>query len=50
MEAGIRPVYMYFFKSDSLHEVPGFAGSLARIVQATFIGYSEEDPEIMVWS
>ena len=29
---------MYFFKSDSLHEVPGFTGELARVVQATFIG------------
>ena len=29
---------MYFFKSDSLHEVPGFTGDLARVVQATFIG------------
>jgi hypothetical protein len=44
------PGDMYFFKSDSLHEVPGFSGSLARIVQATFIGYSEGDDEIMVWS
>jgi hypothetical protein len=35
---------------DSLHEVPGFAGDKARVVQATFIGYSEEDDEIMVWS
>ena len=35
---------------DSLHEVPGFAGDKARVVQATFIGYSEDDDEIMVWS
>lgn len=41
---------MYFFKSDAMHEVPGFTGSLARVVQATFIGFSEEDDEIMVWS
>ena len=40
----------YFFKSDAMHEVPGFTGDLARVVQATFIGYSEDDGEILVWS
>ena len=39
-----------FFKSDAMHEVPGFTGDLARVVQATFIGYSEDDGEILVWS
>ena len=37
-------------KSDAMHEVPGFTGDLARVVQATFIGYSEDDGEILVWS
>ena len=41
---------IYFFKSDSIHEVPGFGGRLARMTMATFIGYSEEDGQIMVWS
>ena len=41
---------MYFFKTDNVHEAPGFGGKKARAVFCTFIGYSEEDDEIMVWS
>ncbi|MBI2191305.1 MAG: hypothetical protein HYU36_04905 [Planctomycetes bacterium] len=41
---------MYFFNSESLHEVPRFGGHRPRIVMATFFGYSEDDPEIFVWS
>ena len=34
-----------------LHEVPVIEeGSSTRIVLATFIGYSENDAEIFVWS
>ena len=41
---------MYFFKTDNVHEAPGFGGSKARTVFCTFIGFSEEEPEIFVWS
>jgi hypothetical protein len=41
----------YIFNAGLLHEVPIVpdAGE-TRIVLATFIGYSETDPEIFVWS
>ena len=41
---------MYFFKTDNVHEAPGFCGEKARSVFCTFIGYSEDEPEIFVWS
>jgi hypothetical protein len=41
---------MYFFKSENVHEVPGFTGNRPRIVMATFIGYSPDEDEIFVWS
>lgn len=41
---------LYFFNTGMIHEVPGVAGDLPRIVLATFIGYSDAAPEIMVWS
>ena len=41
---------MYFFKSDSMHSVPGFGGDRNRITLATFIGVSEEGKEVSVWS
>jgi hypothetical protein len=41
---------MYFFKTDNVHEAPGFGGSKARSVFCTFIGYSEDEDEIHVWS
>lgn len=41
---------MYFFNSESFHEVPRFGGHRPRIVMATFFGYSADDPEIFVWS
>ena len=40
----------YFFKTDNVHEAPGFGGSKARSVFCTFIGYSADQPEIFVWS
>ena len=43
------PRCRYFFKADSVHEVPGFVGHLCRINMACFIGYSQHDDEIMVW-
>jgi hypothetical protein len=41
---------MYFFKSENVHEVPGFKGNRPRIVMATFFGYSPVEEEIFVWS
>jgi len=41
---------VYFFNTGLIHEVPGVAGDLPRVVLATFIGYSERAAEIMVWS
>ena len=40
----------YFFKTDNVHEAPGFGGRLCRSVFCTFIGYSPDDPEVYVWS
>lgn len=42
---------MYFFKADSIHEIPAFGGDKARMNLATFIGFDEEhDKPISVWS
>jgi hypothetical protein len=41
---------MYFFKCDQVHEVPAFGGDASRVVLATFIGWSEDNPRIFVWS
>jgi hypothetical protein len=41
---------LYFFNTRGIHEVPAVEGKDPRIVLATFIGYSPEDPEILVWS
>lgn len=41
---------LYFFKADNVHEVPAFGGDASRVVLATFIGWSESDPRIFVWS
>lgn len=46
----LEPGDLYFFNTGMIHEVPGVAGELPRIVLATFIGYSADDPEVMVWS
>ena len=46
----LEPGDLYFFNTGMIHEVPGVAGDLPRIVLATFIGYSEDDSEVMVWS
>lgn len=46
----LEPGDLYFFNTGMIHEVPGVAGPLPRVVLATFIGYSEDDPEVMVWS
>jgi hypothetical protein len=50
VEVQLEPGDLYFFNTRSIHEVPGVAGELPRIVLATFIGYSADSPEIFVWS
>ena len=41
---------LYFFNTRLIHEVPAVLGDAPRIVLATFIGYSQEDDEVYVWS
>jgi hypothetical protein len=50
VEVVLEPGDLYFFNTRSIHEVPGVAGELPRIVLATFIGYSSDRDEIFVWS
>lgn len=46
----LSPGDMYFFNTEYLHEVPAFKGNRVRIVEATFFGYTQDDPDIFVWS
>ena len=46
----LEPGDLYFFNTGTIHEVPGVPGDEPRIVLATFIGTSDDDSEIMVWS
>ncbi len=46
----LEPGDLYFFNTRCIHEVPGVAGDLPRIVLATFIGYSSDRDDIFVWS
>jgi len=46
----LQPGDLYFFNTRCIHEVPGVAGAQPRIVLATFIGFSPDDEQIMVWS
>jgi len=50
VEISLEPGDLYFFNTRLIHEVPGLAGDLPRIVLATFIGYSSTSNEIFVWS
>lgn len=50
VEVVLDPGDLYFFNTRLIHEVPGVAGDLPRIVLATFIGYSSDRDEIFVWS
>jgi hypothetical protein len=50
VEVCLEPGDLYFFNTRSIHEVPGVAGELPRVVLATFIGYSSDHDEIFVWS
>jgi len=47
---GLNPGDLYFFNTQCIHEVPALLGKSPRIVLAVFIGYSPDDPEILVWS
>lgn len=49
-QVDLEPGDLYFFNTRLIHEVPAIGGSDPRIVLATFIGYSVNDPEIFVWS
>ena len=50
LEVSLAPGDLYFFNTRLIHEVPGVAGELPRIVLATFVGYDPNRPEIFVWS
>ena len=50
VEVCLNPGDLYFFNTRSIHEVPGVAGDVPRIVLATFIGYSSDRDEMFVWS
>ncbi|MEM7132516.1 MAG: hypothetical protein AAF702_39805 [Chloroflexota bacterium] len=46
----LAPGDLYFFNTRCIHEIPALEGDDPRAVLAVFIGYSEEDEEIYVWS
>ena len=46
----LEPGDLYFFYSETIHEVPFVVGARPRVVMASFIGMSEDDPEVYVWS
>jgi hypothetical protein len=49
-EVRLEPGDLYFFNTRLIHEVPGVDGVEPRVVLASFIGYSPDDPEVFVWS
>lgn len=46
----LAPGDLYFFNTRCIHEIPAIEGDDPRAVLAVFIGYSEDDDEIYVWS
>ena len=46
----LEPGDLYFFNTRCIHEVPAVEGTDPRIVLAVFIGYSDDDGEVYVWS
>lgn len=46
----LAPGDLYFFNTRCIHEIPAIEGENPRAVLAVFIGYSEDDDEIYVWS
>jgi len=49
-QVDLEPGDLYFFNTGLIHEVPALTGENPRVVLAVFIGYSEDDREIFVWS
>lgn len=49
-QVDLEPGDLYFFNTGLIHEVPALDGDDPRVVLAVFIGYSDDDPEIFVWS
>ncbi len=50
VQVHLEPGDLYFFYSETIHEVPSVSGSRPRCVLASFIGLSEDDPEVYLWS
>ncbi|HAA75261.1 TPA: hypothetical protein DCE37_09095 [Candidatus Latescibacteria bacterium] len=50
IQVHLEPGDLYFFYSETIHEVPFVVGPKPRVVLASFIGMSEDDPEVFVWS
>ena len=46
----LQPGDFYVFNTRHIHEVPELRGDRWRIVLATFMGYSPDEPEVHVWS
>jgi hypothetical protein len=46
----LKPGDLYFFNTRLIHEVPGVAGDLPRVVLAVFIGFTPDREEIFVWA
>ncbi|MEZ4621811.1 MAG: hypothetical protein R2867_40770 [Caldilineaceae bacterium] len=46
----LAPGDSYFFNTCRIHEIPAIEGDDLAAVLAVFIGYSEDDDEIYVWS
>jgi hypothetical protein len=46
----LEPGDLYYFYSETIHEVPFVVGPTPRIVLASFIGMSQDDPEVFLWS
>ncbi len=46
----LRAGDFYVFNPLHIHEVPTICGERPRVVLATFLGYSPDDPEVFVWS
>ena len=46
----LDPGDLYFFYTENIHEVPAVVGDTSRVVLAVFIGLSNDDEEVYVWS
>ena len=50
LQVELEPGDLYVFFTENIHEVPEVAGDRPRIVLASFLAMSPDDPEIFVWS